>query len=477
MRVLFVAAELAPFAKVGGLGDVAAGLPTALAQLGVDIRIALPKYGCVAEALTPVGTYPVPWAGGSLPCTASQGVLPNSEVPVYFLGHDPLFGRPGIYGEGGIGYPDELERFAFLSRAALELGPRLGWYPDVVHANDWHTGLIPVYLRSGAVDLSTRSVLTIHNHAHQGRFPRERGSVLDLNDAGWALVTQGDHINLLAGGIRAADWVTTVSPTYAQEILSWADGLEEDLRARRDALTAILNGIDTVTWDPERDPHLWATYSAGDLTGKGINKRQLQEALGLARDEVPLVGMVTRLAEQKGFDLVVEAFARMMALGIQFVVLGEGDPRYASFLRDAEGRYPGRVRALIQFSERWAHRIEAASDIFLMPSRFEPAGLNQLYSLRYGTVPVVRAVGGLKDTIHDYDSEPTSANGFTFDAYTAEAMLQALGRAVRLWRLDPEAWRGLIVRGMSEDHSWTTPAQHYYALYRRIVSGVPPAGA
>ncbi len=473
-RVLFVAAELAPFAKVGGLGDVAAALPAALARLGVDIRVAIPKYGCVTEALTPVGEFPVPSGGKHLTCRAFQGTLPGSEVPVYFLGHEPLFSRPGIYGEGGVGYPDELERFAFLSRAALELGPRLGWLPDLVHANDWHTALIPVYLRSGAVNLPARSLLTIHNHAHQGRFPRERGEALGLNDAGWELVRKADHINLLAGGVRAADALTTVSPSYAEELLAQADGLEDELRARKDALTGILNGIDAATWDPKRDPYLWAPYSSADPAGKRTNKRRLQEALGLVHEDVPLVGMVARLDRQKGLELVVHGFERMMALGVQFVLLGTGDPRYEAFFRGAEARHPGRVRALIEFSEVWAHRIEAGADLFLMPSLFEPAGLNQLYSLRYGTVPVVRATGGLRDTVQDYDPSRDTGNGFVFEDFTAEAMLGALGRAVRLWREAPRAWQRLLVRGMREDHSWEGPARAYLALYERVLAGDPP---
>lgn len=469
MRVLFVSAELAPFAKVGGLGDVAAALPRALSDLGVDVAVAIPKYRSVTEALAAVVEFPVPVGGQDRTCTVYRGALPGSDVPVYFLGHDPYFDRSGIYGEGNQEYPDSLARFVFLSRAALALGPAVGWNPDVVHANDWHTALIPVYLRSGTV-LPARAVLTIHNLAYQGWFPASQAGVAGLNEAGERLVAIGDQMNLLQGGIRAADWITTVSPSYAAEILTHGEGLESDLRARQDSLTGILNGIDTTLWDPSSDPHLWTPYSATDLGGKAGNKRSLQAALGLAPTGVPLVAMVSRLAEQKGFDLVVEAFERMMALGIQLIVLGEGDPRYASFFQGAEQRYPGRVRALIKFSEQWAHRIEAGADIFLMPSRFEPAGLNQLYSLRYGTVPVVRATGGLRDTIQECDPGSDRGNGFVFEDYTAEAMLAALGRAVRLWHHHPAAWRRLVERGMSEDHAWEVPARQYHALYERVAA-------
>ena len=475
MRILFVTAELSPFAKVGGLGDVAAALPAALARLGVDVRIALPKYPTVPKPLRALGTFPVGTGTAAKPCSVFQGSLPDSGVPVYFVGHDPYFDRAGVYGEGGGGYPDELERFAFLSEAALGLCPAVGWIPDVVHANDWHTALIPIALRSGVASLEARSVFTIHNLAYQGWFPRERGEVLRLDSIGWQAVARDGGINLLQGAIRTADRITTVSPTYAQEILTHGEGLESDLQARSDALTGILNGIDTSSWDPARDPHLWAPYSAADPSGKRENKQHLQAELGLSDADGPLVGVVSRLAEQKGFDLMIAAFERMMALGVQFVVLGEGDPRYASFFRDAERRYPGRVRALIEFSERWAHRVEAAADIFLMPSRFEPAGLNQLYSLRYGAVPVVRATGGLRDTIRDYDPASDSGNGFSFGAYAAEAMLEALGRAVRMWHRDKPTWARLVRRGMDEDHSWEDSARRYLHVYRRVLADATPA--
>lgn len=467
MRVLFVSAEVAPFAKVGGLGDVAAALPRALAALGVDVAVATPKYRSVTGPLTPVTEFPVPVGGQDRTCAVFRGALPGSEVPVYFLGHDPYFDRPGIYGEGNREYPDSLARFTFLSRAALALGPAVSWIPDVIHANDWHTALVPVYLRSGTVALPAQSVLTIHNLAYQGWFPASQAGVAGLNEAGRHLVARGDQMNLLQGGILAADRITTVSPSYAAEILDQGEGLEGHLRARRDDLVGILNGVDDLVWDPARDPHLWAAYSAEDLAGKAENKRRLRAELGLADDGSPLVGMVSRLADQKGFDLVVEAFERMMALGIQLVVLGTGEPRYESFLRQAQERYPLRVRALVEFSEEWAHRIEAGSDIFLMPSRFEPCGLNQLYSLRYGTAPVVRATGGLKDTIHEHVD---TGNGFTFSEYTAEAMLAALGRAVRVWRHDPVAWQRLMRRGMREDHSWGRSAREYMAVYAQALA-------
>lgn len=473
MRVLFVAAELTPFAKVGGLADVAAGLPPALARLGVDVRVAIPKYRAVEKAardLEPVGVLPVQLGRETHRCPVYQGSLPKTELPVYFLRHDPYFDRPGIYGEPNAEYPDSLGRFGFLSRAALALGPAIGWHPEVIHANDWHTALIPVYLRSEEGEFEPKTILTIHNLAYQGGFPLQQAESIGLNETGRALVAREGQMNLLQGGIRAADWITTVSPAYAAEILADGAGLEGVIHERCREVTGILNGIDLTQWDPSSDPHLWFPYSAADRTGKLRNKRALQIELGLAPADAPLVAMVSRLVEQKGLDLVMAALERMMALGIQFVVLGEGDPRYASVFQNAERRYPGRLRALIQFSEEWAHRIEAGADIFLMPSRFEPSGLNQLYSLRYGTVPVVRATGGLRDTVRECDPAHAAGNGFAFVDYTPEAMLEAVGRAVRLWRSDPVAWGKLVERGMREDHSWDGPAHGYRALYEQVLA-------
>lgn len=471
MNVLFVSAEVAPFAKVGGLADVAAALPRALAELGVEVAVVMPKYRRVEgkAELEKLGELEVQVGGESKKGAIFRGFLPGSEVPVYFLSHDPYFDRDHIYGEGGRDYPDSLARFTFLSRGALELCRRLPLDPDVIHANDWHTALIPVYQRVGLGLPEAKTVLTVHNLAYQGVFPREEAAVTGVPLEQISLLEKDGRLNLLCGGILACDLLTTVSPTYAREILEQGEGLEEELSRRRGELVGVLNGVDYSVWNPETDPHLWANYSSQALEGKRENKRYLQRELGLeVAPEVPLVGMVSRLAEQKGFDLVLGAFDRLMALGIQFVLLGTGDPRYEEFFRQASDRYPGRVAALITFSEKLAHRIEAACDIFLMPSRFEPCGLNQLYSLRYGTVPVVRATGGLADTVQDFDPKDRSGNGFVFRDYTPEALLSALRRAVQLYREDAAAWRELMQRGMEEDHSWGAAAHRYLALYQRL---------
>lgn len=472
MRVLMVAAEAAPLAKVGGLADVLGALPEALREEGVDVRVALPAYrGTVATAEAEVcAQFMAPVAGTLKSCTVYEGRFPGSPVPVYLLGHDPYFDRPAVYGEDG-DYPDALERFAFLSRAALELPEAVGFQPDVYHAHDWHAALVPVYLQSG-IGPAAPSLFTIHNLVHQGWFPVDQVGVLGLEEAQLAPLLRHGQLNLMQGAIRTADALNTVSPTYTREILEHGAGLEEELRARRADLVGVLNGVDYRVWDPATDPHLWARYDADSLEGKEENKMRLQQALGLrVGPDVPLVGMVARLVEQKGLDLIVEALDRMVALGIQLVVLGTGQAAYEEAVRDAARRHPGRMAAVIDFSEEMAHRIEAGSDMFLMPSRFEPGGLNQLYSLRYGTVPIVRATGGLVDTVRAVEEDPEGGTGFVFREYTPEALLGVLRRAVDLYRRQPARWRALMVRGMREDFSWRASARTYLTLYRRLREG------
>jgi len=472
-----VAAECAPFAKVGGLGDVVPALARALRDMGIEAAILIPGYRGVEKKtdLAERGELTLTLGGGPARCRILEGAHPKGAVPVYFLDYPPYFDRPGIYGERGGEYPDSLERFALLSRAALEVPGAVGFSPDILHVHDWHASLVPVYARFGGFPVKSKVLLTIHNLAYQGVFPLERAAALGLPPEAIEALTYRGRLNLLYGGIKFADLVNTVSPTYAREIQEEGESLEEILRERdaKGELFGILNGVDYEVWDPATDPLIWANYSADDPLGKAANKARLQEEVGLDPEpDVPLVGMISRLVEQKGFDLVMEAFERMMSLGIQFVLLGTGDRKYEEFFRQAAARYPGRAAALITFSEEWAHRIEAASDIFLMPSKFEPCGLNQMYSLRYGAVPVVRATGGLADTVREYDPDSDSGNGFVFGGYRAEEMLSALRRAVELYRGDKAAWMRLMLRGMREDRSWASSAREYLGLYRKLLGTV-----
>ncbi len=473
MRVLFVSSEVASLAKTGGLADVALALPRALSAMGVEIAVVMPKYQAVEGKadMSEVARFKVPIAGEDKKCVAFRGVLPDSKVPVYFLGHDPYFDRPALYGEG-TEYEDALERFSFFSRAALELCREIDWIPDLVHANDWHAALIPAYLREGVVPEvgDPRTMLTIHNLGYQGDFPWSQAHVTGLSDDALAAYHRGDRINLLKGGILGADLVSTVSPTYAREILVQGAGLEGELRSRESMLFGVINGVDTSVWNPKADLHLWARYDATDLSGKAENKLHLQQDLGLATDaSAPLLACVSRLAEQKGFDIIQDACDRMMNHGVQFVVLGTGDASYETFFCEAQNRFPGKVAARITFSEEWAHRIEAAADVFLMPSHYEPCGLNQQYSLLYGTVPLVRATGGLKDTVVELDAQRDTGNGFLFEDITADALLSAVGRAVEVYRSVPDAWKRMMVRGMTQDLSWESSAAKYLELYRRLV--------
>jgi len=464
MRIAFVAAEVAPFAKAGGLADVVASLPKTLAKLGLETAIFVPRYGSTQGGMAKVVSCSVDFGGERNEVVVFRALLPKSNVPVFFLDFPPYFGRPGIYGEGGEDYPDNLRRFAFFSKAALISASALSWFPDIFHIHDWHTALLPLYKRE--LGVPGKTVLTIHNLAFQGWFPRKEWELLGLSPEDLALAGSGDWLCALRVGLTLADFLTTVSPTYAQEILEDGLGLDEILRSRAQDLVGILNGIDQEEWDPRSDRYLWTTYSERDLRGKAFNRRLLLQALGLSRGG-PLVAMVGRLTEQKGIDLVLAGLERMMTLGISLVVLGTGDPKYEQSFREAEKRWPQNLKVLLEFSEEWAHKVIASADFLLMPSRFEPCGLTQLYALRYGTIPIVRATGGLRDTVQDVDE---GGNGFVFHEYTAEAMLGALARAVKLWREDRKALLALRRKALLGDYSWDRPARQYLAVYERVLS-------
>ncbi len=478
MRVVMLAPEVHPYAKTGGLADVLAALPAALTRIGVEVSVCLPAY---RTALRAPGPLPVvlrlhaPVSSRMEP--AEILAVPDAPVPTFLVRADRFFDRDGLYGVGGRDYDDNAERFAFFCRAALEWLRHASPAPDILHMHDWQTALVPAFLRATA-DLypelaAVRTVQTVHNLAYQGRFPSEEWHLLNLDPRHFVpdgLEFYGD-INYLKAGLLFADAITTVSPRYAEEIQtpSFGSGLDGVLRMRADRLRGILNGVDDAAWNPASDPFVPAHYDQGDLRGKARCKAALQADLGLAVSPEPaLLAVVSRLAEQKGLELLGAVLPGLLKTrAVQFVALGSGDARYEELLVGLAGQFPGRVGVRIGFDEPLAHRIEAGADVFLMPSRFEPCGLNQLYSLRYGTVPVVHATGGLDDTVVEFDARMGLGTGFKFTPYTEEAFLAALRRAIDT-RRDAATWQRLVTNGMSQDFSWQRAAREYARLYTSL---------
>ena len=484
--VLIIGSEAQPFAKTGGLADVLGALPSALARLGWDATVAIPRYRGVSAG-TPLEAFTVTVGGFARDVAFSEAPLADGARALLIDCPD-LYYREALYGVGNSDYPDNARRFAFLVRAALEFAARHNPAPSVVHAHDWQAGLAPVYLRTLYAAHPTLagmpSVTTIHNLAYQGVFPPDWLPRLDL---GWELFTLDrlefwGRLSFLKGGITDADLVTTVSPRYAEEIQTpdLGFGFDGILRARQADLAGILNGIDTHEWDPAHDRFLPKPFDAGDLSGKMDAKVALLRRYGLATDDAartrPLVGMVSRMVDQKGFDLIAALADDLTRVDATFVVLGTGEARYQDLWRGLAAAHPERIGARIGFDESLAHLIEGGADIFLMPSRFEPCGLNQMYSMRYGTVPVVHAVGGLADTVRDYTPRRAKPTGFVFHEYSPEALLEALGRALTLFA-DPRKWRAVQVAGMQQDFSWDRSAREYVKIYERaIVKRLGPKG-
>jgi starch synthase len=475
MELLFLASEVAPLSKTGGLGDVLGALPAALAAAGDAVAVVSPRYGSIDPHR--LGFQPRHLAVRVRGEATTVWARYRGRLTQYLVEHERYFGsRRSLYAEHGHEYGDNAERFAWFCRAALEVPGAFGHRPAVVHLNDWQTALAAWLLRhdhaSNPALARARSVFTIHNLAYQGSYSKELLPALGLP---WELfrpegVEFHDRINLMKAGLVFADAVTTVSPTYAQEITTpeGGEGLDGVLRTRAGKLYGILNGIDAAEWDPATDPHLPAHFDAHRLAGKASCKRALQEELGLpARADVPLVGLVGRLADQKGIDLLLAALPDLLRRDLQVAVLGSGRPDWEAALQQAAHHHGQRLAVRIGFDEGLAHRIEAGSDLFLMPSRFEPCGLNQLYSLRYGTVPVVRRVGGLADTVQDFDGWK-HGTGFVFTDYDHRALVTAVRRALELFR-DKRAWHAMMRRGMALDHSWAQSAERYRALYRALV--------
>jgi starch synthase len=469
-RVLMVSSEAAPFAKTGGLADVVGSLPSALRSFGDEVAVVIPRYASIdlKTAHRVWDHLPVHFGPVSFPVSIYQA---PADYPVYLVDCPLLYERKGFYGESGVDYPDNHIRFAVFCRAALGVA-RVLFRTDIFHCHDWQTGLLPAYLRTAfATDptfLGCRTLFTIHNLGYQGLFPKTALAEVALDPA----VYRPDgmeffgQVSYIKAGIQFADALSTVSPTYAREIQTpeFGFGLDGCLRARAGVLTGILNGADYAAWNPQSDPFIPARYSSADLAGKATCKRQLLLEFGLPADAMdrPLLGIVSRFTRQKGFDILVEVAAQIVAEDVYLVALGTGDPEFEDFFRLMQQEHPGRIAARIGFDGPLAHRIEAGADIFLMPSHYEPCGLNQMYSLRYGTVPVVRATGGLDDTIEE-------GTGFKFAEYSGEALLAAVRAAVHAFA-DREAWQSMMRRGMSKDFSWKAPAAAYAELYRRILA-------
>ncbi len=478
MNIVFAASEAAPFAKTGGLGDVAGSLPQALAALGHEVSLFLPRYRRIDPevlGLTDLGSFYVPLGGWKERCEVLMGRL-GAGVMVYFVNKDIYFDRAELYGTGRADYADNAERFIFFSRAVPELCTVLGLRPQVIHCNDWQTGLVPLFLRkwyAGDGPLArTRTVFSIHNLGYQGHFRRED---LHLTGLGWDVFTPEGiefwgQINLLKAGIVYADAVTTVSPTYSREILTpeYGSGLDGVLATRRGDLFGILNGIDPSQWNPAQDALLPHPYSAARPAGKRACSAALLARLGLPDSGEPLIGMVTRLADQKGLDILTAALPAILPLGVRLVILGTGEEKYHTLLREAVKGYADRLRVLFTYDEELARAIYAGADLFLMPSRYEPCGLSQMIALRYGAVPIVRKTGGLADTVVDYQERTGRGTGFVFTEYSPAALATCIRRALTVLRNRP-AWRRLMEAGMQQDLSWEHSAKEYVKVYRKAM--------
>ena len=472
MKILFAASEIAPFFRTGGLGEVAGSLPAALARLGSEVRAVMPLYKDVSQdfrdLMKLVGSFTVKLAWRNQYCGVYE--LKYNGVIHYFLDNEYYFKRPGAYGEY-----DDGERFAFFAKAALELLPFVGWKPDVIHCNDWQTGLVPVYLdlmkRSKPEVQSISTVFTIHNIEFQGKYNGMLlGDVFGIAGEHEGILQYDGALNLMKGAITASDSVTTVSPTYAKEILTpeYAFGLDNVIRQNAGKLSGILNGIDMDSYNPEFDEALFANYSAAAPDGKAENKIQLQKMLGLVEDSaVPMVGIISRLTNQKGIDLVGLAVEGLLSENVQLVVLGTGDWKYEQLFTDLQHKYPGKVSANILFSNDLSRKIYAACDLFLMPSRTEPCGLAQMIALRYGTLPIVRETGGLADTIKSISDDGEMGNGFSFVPYDSRDMFFTLKRALGFYMNKP-LWSRLVRRAMESDSSWASSAREYLKTYERI---------
>ena len=478
MQIVFAASEGVPFSKTGGLADVVGALPPALAQLGHRVSVYLPRYKQTklpAGAKTVIPSLTIPFDDKYRFCSVIDAGT-HSGVNFYFIDYPPFFERDSLYGTSLGDYNDNAERFALYSRAVLEASKILG-VPDLFHCHDWQAALIPILLRSvydeDPAFERTGTVFAIHNMGYQGLFPADTLPLLMLP---WDLFTIGKleffgKVNFLKGAIVFADFVTTVSKKYSQEIQTaeYGFGLEGVLKARSATVAGIVNGVDYTEWSPERDPYIAARYSADDFSGKQECKKDLLRQFGLenADPKLPVIGIVSRFAAQKGFDLVAQVADRLAAEEMIMTVLGTGDKDYEDLLKRLSRMFPNKIAVKVAYDNALAHKVEAGADLFLMPSHYEPCGLNQIYSLRYGTVPIVRATGGLDDTIEQWDPRTGKGTGFKFSEYTGDAMLAAMRMALVAFK-DRESWKKIMRNGMSKEFSWSAAAREYVKVYERV---------
>ena len=472
MKILFVASECTPIAKVGGLGDVIGSLPKALKELGVDVRIFLPKYQIIDFRKHKFELFAKTIVVRGEKINIYQGLLPESEVPVYLLGNKKYFSENGVYFEKSafVGSLKEIERFLFFSQAILKIFPVIDWFPDIIHCHDWHTAIVPLLLKTESRKLKDKTLLTIHNLANQGKWDGK--DILDFLDLkgdeieGLKIKDKDGSFNILQQGILNADLINTVSPTYAKEILTkeYGEGLEESLTKRKKELFGILNGIDYTFFNPEIDPNLKINYSQKDLERKIENKIHLQEILNLSKNpQIPLFGFIGRLTPQKGIDLIIKIIPELVKINCQLVVLGVGVSDYEKKLLELSQKYPRNISVQIKFDPILAQKIYAGADIFLMPSKFEPCGLGQMIAMRYGTIPIGRETGGLANTIED------GKTGFLFKKYDAQSFSETINKIIRLYQ-DKNGWKKLMKKAMRKDFSWQKSAKEYSKLYQILGS-------
>ena len=489
-KILFVSSEVFPFMKTGGLADVSAALPQTLAELGHEVRIVVPKYGAVDDRkfkiheVVRLKDLQVDIGGKEVIFSLKSCFLPGQRirVQIYFLDNDEYFGsRNSLYVNpaNGKDYKDNDERFVLLSKSIFELIQKLGWIPDLIHCNDWQCGLIPAYLKTVYKDEEQfqqfKTLFTIHNIAYQGEFPassfKKLGLPAELNSEKGIL--HKGKVNFMKSGLMFADAINTVSKTYAEEITkddNYSSGLKGLLSKRKKDLYGIINGIDIKVWNPEKDKHLPKKYNIKTLANKAFNKQALTERFGLKYDEnIPVLGIISRLFDSKGIDLVQKIFKDLMKLDIQLILLGTGDKKYHTFFDKMAHKHNDKFACYLGFNDDLAHLIESGADIFLMPSKFEPCGLNQMYSLRYGTVPVVRETGGLADTVVKFNEKTGEGNGFVFKKYDANEFLKEIKRAIKVFN-DKKTWTQIMKSGMKSDFSWHSSAKKYIDLYKTILS-------